>query len=135
MPQSRHLDPPRYVGGLLLWQGAAWLVVAGIGPGLWIATLAGALTVAGSGAGALWRAGELLAIAVGAGLGATEVKWPADCGAVRGCCWRESWQVRALQRPPGWSFSRSRSSSRAARLCWWPEQLIRTQACQAGHWF
>jgi hypothetical protein len=73
MPQSRQLDPPRYVGGLLLWQGAAWLVVAATGLGLWIATLAGALTVAGSGAGALWRSGELVAIAVGAGLGATEV--------------------------------------------------------------
>ena len=71
-----HLRPPdsaRYVSGLLLWQGAAWLVLAAVGLGIWIAALQDALSQGVSGSDVLWRGGELLAIAIGAGLGAAEV--------------------------------------------------------------
>jgi hypothetical protein len=71
--QYRRLDPCRYVGGLLLWQGATWLALAAAGLGLWIATLPGAIGPASGEAGMLWRCGELVAIAVGAGLGVTQV--------------------------------------------------------------
>jgi hypothetical protein len=67
------VNPARYVTRLLLWQGSAWLVLAGVGLGIWIATLPGALTSASSGSDLLWRGLQLFAIAIGAGLGATEV--------------------------------------------------------------
>ncbi len=73
MPQYRRSDPRRYVGGLLLWQGSTWLMLAAAGLGLWIASLPGAFTPASSEAAMLWRGGELVAIAVGAGLGVTQV--------------------------------------------------------------
>jgi hypothetical protein len=73
VPHVRRPDSARYVGGLLLWQGAAWLVLAAAGLGVWIAALQDALSQGVSGSDVLWRGGELLAIAVGAGLGAAEV--------------------------------------------------------------
>lgn len=65
--------PRRYIEGLLLWQGSAWLALAAAGLILWLMTLPGTFTPASSGAGELWRGGELVAIAIGAGLGITEV--------------------------------------------------------------
>ena len=54
--QYRRLDPCRYVGGLLLWQGATWLVLAAAGLGLWIATLPGTITPG------QWRSRDALAL-------------------------------------------------------------------------
>jgi hypothetical protein len=71
--QYRRPDPPRYVGGLLLWQGSTWLVLAAAGLSLWIATLPGAVTPASSESAMLWRIAELVAIAVGAGLGVAQI--------------------------------------------------------------
>jgi hypothetical protein len=73
MADIRRPDPRRYVEGLLLWQGVAWLALATAGLILWIMTLPGQVTSASTGAGELWRGGELVAIAIGAGLGITEV--------------------------------------------------------------
>lgn len=73
MAQYRRPDPPRYVRGLLLWQGSTWLALAAAGLGLWIATLPGAITPASSESAMLWRVAELVAIAVSAGLGVTQV--------------------------------------------------------------
>jgi hypothetical protein len=73
MADIRRPDPRRYVEGLLMWQGVAWLALATAGLILWIMTLPGEVTSASSGAGELWRGGELVAIAIGAGLGITEV--------------------------------------------------------------
>jgi hypothetical protein len=65
--------PHRYIESLLLWQGSAWLALAAAGLIFWLMTLPGSFTSSGSGAGELWRGGELVAIAVGAALGITEV--------------------------------------------------------------
>lgn len=73
MAQSSVPNPRRYVEGLLLWQGSAWLVLAAAGLGYWLATLPRALTGADDEAGMLWRVGELIAVAIAAGLGSTEV--------------------------------------------------------------
>ena len=73
MAEPRRLNPRRYVEDLLLWQGAAWLVLAAAGLVLWLLTLPGTVDSAGSGAGELWRGGELVAIAIGASLGITEL--------------------------------------------------------------
>jgi hypothetical protein len=73
VPHVRRVDPARYVSRLLLWQGSAWLVLAGVGLGIWIAMLPGTLTHASNGSEMLWRGAQLLVIAIGAGLGAAEV--------------------------------------------------------------
>ena len=65
--------PRRYIESLLLWQGSAWLALAAAGLILWLLTLPGSFTTNGGGAEELWRGGELVAIAVGAALGITEV--------------------------------------------------------------
>ena len=73
MANTRRPDPRRYVEGLLLWQGVAWLALATAGLVLWLMALPGDVTSASSGAGEIWRGGELVAIAIGAGLGITQV--------------------------------------------------------------
>jgi hypothetical protein len=72
MPDTRRPDPRRYVERLLLWQGTAWLALAAAGLISWLMTLPGTVMSA-SGAPELWRGGELVAIAIGAALGTTEV--------------------------------------------------------------
>jgi hypothetical protein len=72
-PRTRSVDPARYVGGLLLWQGAAWIVFSGIGLGFWIVSLPGNLNANSFGSAVLWTWVELLAIAVGLSLGAAEI--------------------------------------------------------------
>jgi hypothetical protein len=72
MADTRRPDPRRYVEGLLLWQGSAWLALATAGLILWLMTLPDA-AAASTGAGELWRGGELVAIAIGAAVGITEV--------------------------------------------------------------
>jgi hypothetical protein len=73
MLHTQRPDPRRFVEGLLLWQGLAWLALAAAGLILWLMTLPGTFTSASSGAGEFWRGGELVAIAIGAALGITEV--------------------------------------------------------------
>ena len=73
MADTRRPDPRRYVEGLLLWQGVAWLALAAMGLILWLMTLPGAATATADGAGELWRGCELVAIAIGAAVGITEV--------------------------------------------------------------
>ena len=83
MADIRRPDPRRYVEGLLLWQGVAWLALATAGLILWLMALPGDATSASSGAGELWRGGELVAIAIGAGLGITEVTMASRMRRVR----------------------------------------------------
>lgn len=73
MQRTRSGAPARYVAGLLLWQGIGWLILAGTGLGLWIASLPGILNVYADGAAVLWTWLELLAIAVGLSIGAAEI--------------------------------------------------------------
>jgi hypothetical protein len=75
--RERHLDPQpadpaRYVVGLLAWQGAAWLILAAIGLGVWLATLPSGMALGSATSVALWKSAELLAIAFGAGIGAAQ---------------------------------------------------------------
>ncbi len=69
----RPLLPVRYVGGLLLWQGLAWLLLAAAALVTWIVVLPAGLETANSAPALLRTSSELLAIAVGASLGAGEV--------------------------------------------------------------
>jgi hypothetical protein len=64
-------QPARYVYGLLLGQGLAWLVLAAAGLIAWITSFPGAGSL-GDGA-VFWVGVELLAIAVAGGVGAAEV--------------------------------------------------------------
>jgi hypothetical protein len=76
VPHVRRVDPSRYVGRLLLWQGMAWVALAGLGLGFWITALPATLTATTTGTFVIWRAAQLLAIVFGAGLGAAEI-WMA----------------------------------------------------------
>ena len=60
------------MSGLLAWQGAAWLILAGIGLGVWLSTLPSGMALGSATAVALWKSAELLAIAFGAGLGSAQ---------------------------------------------------------------
>jgi len=73
MLDNRRPDPRRYIEWLLLWQGAAWLVLAAAGLVIWLITLPGTFASATTGAGELWRGGELVAIAAGAAFGVAEL--------------------------------------------------------------
>jgi hypothetical protein len=73
VPHIRRVDPARYVGRLLLWQGVAWVALAGVGLGFWIAALPATLTPTTTGTVAIWRAAQLLAVLFGVGLGAAEI--------------------------------------------------------------
>jgi hypothetical protein len=65
--------PARYVRGLLLGQGSAWLIVAAAGLGTWIGGVLPGLSVDSKGGSVLWAFVQLLAISVAAGLGAAEI--------------------------------------------------------------
>src|ERR1700685_1048883 len=82
--RTRSAEPARYVAWLLLWQGMTWLALAGGGLWLWLAappagrwlwlvTLPAALGSGSTNGTVLWTGAQLLAIAVGACLGAAEV--------------------------------------------------------------
>lgn len=71
--RARRVQPARYVAGLLLWQGVAWLAATAIGLAIWIATLPVGAGAVSHGTAVLWRMAQLLAIAIGASLGAAEV--------------------------------------------------------------
>ncbi len=81
--------PVRYVAGLLVWQGIAWLVLACTGLGLWIVALPAGLSPGSTSAHVLWTGTQLLAIAIGACVGAAEV---AMAGKLRG---HPRWVLRA----------------------------------------
>src|SRR5580658_10042108 len=66
-------QPARYVHGLLLAQGLAWLVLAGAGLTVWVLTFPADPNLVSSGGAVLWTGAELLAIVAGICLGATEV--------------------------------------------------------------
>jgi hypothetical protein len=56
-----------------MWQGISWLVLAAVGFSVWVIALPAGLGP-GSGSGAvLWAGGQLLAIGIGAGMGAGEI--------------------------------------------------------------
>jgi hypothetical protein len=71
--QRRRVNPVPYVAGLLLWQGITWLVLAAAGFGLWIMALPAGLGPASGNGAVLWAGAQLLAIGIGAGMGAAEV--------------------------------------------------------------
>jgi hypothetical protein len=71
--RTRSAEPARYVAWLLLWQGMTWLALAGAGLWLWLVTLPAALGSGSTNGTVLWTGAQLLAIAVGACLGAAEV--------------------------------------------------------------
>ncbi len=74
VPHGRRVDPTRYVGGLLLWQGLAWLALAVVALGIWITALPAILMPTSTGQAIIWRVAELQAIVIGAGLGAAEIR-------------------------------------------------------------
>ncbi len=71
--RTRSAEPARYVAWLLLWQGMTWLALAAAGLWLWLVTLPAALGPGSTNGTVLWTGAQLLAIAVGACLGAAEV--------------------------------------------------------------
>ncbi len=71
--QRRRVNPVPYVAGLLLWQGITWLVLAAAGFAFWIMTLPAGLDPAGGNGAVLWAGAQLLAIGIGAGMGAAEI--------------------------------------------------------------
>jgi hypothetical protein len=71
--QRRRVNPVPYVAGLLLWQGVTWLVLAAAGFAFWIMALPAGLGPASGNGAVLWAGAQLLAIGVGAGMGAAEI--------------------------------------------------------------
>ena len=62
------------MGGLLLWQGLAWLALAVVALGIWITALPAILTPTSTGTAVIWRVAELQAIVFGGVLGAAEIR-------------------------------------------------------------
>jgi hypothetical protein len=73
LQRTRSGAPARYVAGLLLGQGIAWLVLASAGLGFWVASLQGSLNPYSYGTAVLWTWLELLAVAAGLSIGAAQV--------------------------------------------------------------
>jgi hypothetical protein len=71
--QRRRVNPVPYVAGLLLWQGIAWLVLAAAGLSFWIMSLPAGLGPGSTTGAVLWAGAQLLAIGIGAGMGAAEI--------------------------------------------------------------
>jgi hypothetical protein len=72
-PAAASFQPARYVHGLLLSQGLAWLVLAVAALAGWTAGVAPGLSITGGVAAMLWAGLELLGIAVAACIGAAEI--------------------------------------------------------------
>jgi hypothetical protein len=66
-------EPARYVHGMLLAQGLAWLVLAAAGLGAWIAAFPVELNLISAGGAVLWTGAELLGIILAVCLGAAEL--------------------------------------------------------------
>jgi hypothetical protein len=73
LARPRQIEPVRYVAGLLLGQGVAWLVLAGTGLGFWLGTLSAGLGPGSTNGDVLWEGARLLGIAAGACLGAAQL--------------------------------------------------------------
>src|SRR5215472_11556194 len=71
--QRRRVNPVPYVAGLLLWQGIAWLLLAAAGFSFWIMSLPAGLGPGSATGAILWAGAQLLAIGIGAGMGAAEI--------------------------------------------------------------
>lgn len=67
-------QPVRYVHGLLLGQGLAWLALAAAGLAAWLLHQPTGLNLIGDGSLVLWSGAQLLGIAVAACLGSAEVQ-------------------------------------------------------------
>jgi hypothetical protein len=67
-------QPVRYVHGLLLGQGLAWLGLAGAGLAAWLLHRPTGLNLIGDGSRVLWSGAQLLGIAIAACLGSAEVR-------------------------------------------------------------
>jgi hypothetical protein len=72
-PPAVPFQPARYVHGLLLAQGLAWLVLAAAGLAAWVLTFPASVNLVSAGGAALWTGAELLGIVAGTWLGAAEV--------------------------------------------------------------
>jgi hypothetical protein len=66
-------QPARYVHGMLLAQGLAWLVLAAAGLGAWIAAFPAEPNLISAGGAVLWTGAELLGIILAVCLGAAEL--------------------------------------------------------------
>jgi hypothetical protein len=71
--QRRRVNPVPYVAGLLLWQGFSWLVLAAVGFCVWVIALPAGLGPGSGSWAVLWAGAHLLAIGIGAGMGAAEI--------------------------------------------------------------
>ncbi len=67
-------QPVRYVHGLLLGQGLAWLALAAAGLAAWLLHRPTGLNLIDDGSRVLWSGAQLLGIAVAACLGSAEVR-------------------------------------------------------------
>ena len=72
-PPGPPFQPARYVHGMLLGQGLAWLVLAAAGLAAWITSFPADLNLISAGGAVLWTGAELLGIVVAVCLGAAEV--------------------------------------------------------------
>jgi hypothetical protein len=72
-PAPAVCQPARYVYGLLLGQGLAWLALACVGLVTWLLHFPAGLNLISDGGRVLWTGAELLGIAVAACLGSAEI--------------------------------------------------------------
>lgn len=72
-PAPAVCQPARYVFGLLLGQGLAWLALAGAGLITWLLHSPAGLNLISDGARVLWTGAELLGIALAACLGSAQL--------------------------------------------------------------
>jgi hypothetical protein len=70
---ARPFEPARYVRGMLIAQGLAWLVLAAAGLAAWIAAFPADLNLISAGGAVLWASAELLGIILAVCLGAAEL--------------------------------------------------------------
>jgi hypothetical protein len=93
---SQQADPARYVGRLLAWQGAAWLVLAVIGLCVWLGTLPSGLVLGSPSGAMLWKSAELLAIAIGAVIGSAQASMACQLRGGRGLARAAAATLRGL---------------------------------------
>jgi hypothetical protein len=96
--RAPRVNPVRYVVGLLLWQGIAWLVLAAAGLTFWIISLPAGLGPGSADEAVLWAGAQLLALAIGVAIGAAEAGMACR---LRG---GPRWVLRAAARLPGVSL-------------------------------
>jgi hypothetical protein len=84
------------VGGLLAWQGAAWLALAVIGLSVWLGTLPSGLVLGSPSGATLWKVAELLGIALGAVIGSAQASMACRLSGGRGLARAAAATLRAL---------------------------------------